>query len=101
MVPKSLRQKVLVSCHARIYKTKELTNRGVPGTCFWKEASALKQYSVLPESGSKYSLKYTFLAFPFLGCWVSTHLYSQISGSYGRAGAKILRIMCEAVPYGR
>ena len=34
---------------------------------FWNDASTLKQYFVLPRNGSKYHLKYTFLAFPALG----------------------------------
>ena len=34
---------------------------------FWNGASTLKQYFVLPKNGSKYYLKYTFLAFPVLG----------------------------------
>ena len=34
---------------------------------FWKSATTLKQYFVLPKNGSKYYLKYTFLAFPVLG----------------------------------
>ena len=41
--------------------------RGVPGTGFWNGASTLKQYFVLPKIGSKYYLKYSFLAFPVLG----------------------------------
>ena len=42
-------------------------SRGVPGTGFWNGASTLKQYFVLSKNGSKYYLKYTFLAFPVLG----------------------------------
>ena len=41
--------------------------RHVPGTGFWNGASALKQHFVLSKNGSKYYLKYTFLAFPVLG----------------------------------
>ena len=41
--------------------------RGVPGTGFWNGASSLKQYFVLPKNGSKYYLKYMFLAFSLLG----------------------------------
>ena len=41
--------------------------RHVPGTGFWNGASTLNQYFVLPKNGSKYYLKYTFLAFPVLG----------------------------------
>ena len=44
-----------------------LQARHVPGTGFWNGASTLKQYFVLPKNGSKYYLKYTFLAFPVLG----------------------------------
>ena len=34
---------------------------------FWNGVSTLKHYFVLPNNGSKYYLKYTFLAFPVLG----------------------------------
>ena len=34
---------------------------------FWNVASTLSQYFVLPKNGSKYYLKYKFLAFPVLG----------------------------------
>ena len=44
-----------------------MLHRGVLGTGFWNGASTLKQYLVLPKNGSKYYLKYTFLAFPVLG----------------------------------
>ena len=41
--------------------------RGVHGIGFWKDASILKRYFVWPKNGSKYYLKYMFLAFPILG----------------------------------
>ena len=44
-----------------------LMTRHVPGTAFWSCASSSKQYLALPKNGSKYYLKYTFLAFPVLG----------------------------------
>ena len=46
---------------------KQPPSRGVPGTGFWNGTSTLKQYFVLSKNGSKYYLKYTFLAFPVLG----------------------------------
>ena len=45
----------------------ELQPRHVPGTGFCNGASTSKQYFVLPKNGSKYYLKYTFLAFSVLG----------------------------------
>ena len=39
----------------------------VLGTGFGNGTSSLKQCFVLPKNGSKYYLKYTFLAFPVLG----------------------------------
>ena len=41
-------------------------SRGAPGTGFGDGTSTLKQYFVLLKSGSKYYLKYKFLAFPIL-----------------------------------
>ena len=41
--------------------------RGVLGTGSWSGTSTLKQYFVLLKNGSKYYIKYTFLAFPVLG----------------------------------
>ena len=40
--------------------------RGVPRTGFWNSARTLNQYFVFPKNGSKYYLKYTFLAFVVL-----------------------------------
>ena len=37
---------------------------------FWNGSNTLKQYFVLPKNGSKYYLKYTFLAFLVLGILV-------------------------------
>ena len=55
--------------------------RHVPGTGFWNGASTLKQYFVLPKNGSKYYLKYTFLAFPVLGILgLGTSLEAGASG---------------------
>ena len=48
----------------------QMTVRGVPRTGFWNGASTLKQCFVFPKNGSKYYLKYTFLAFPVLGILV-------------------------------
>ena len=47
--------------------TVTVPTRHVPGTGFGNGASTLKQHFVLPKNGSKYYLKYTFLAFPVLG----------------------------------
>ena len=51
----------------RLNEAARVVIRGVPGTGFWKGDSTVKQYFVLPKNGSKYYLKYTFLAFPVLG----------------------------------
>ena len=45
----------------------EMRSGGVPTTGFWNGASTLKQYFILFKNGSKYYLKYTFLAFHVLG----------------------------------
>ena len=50
-----------------LYSTPVISIRHVLGTGFWNGTSTLKQYFVLPRKGSKYYLKYTFLAFPILG----------------------------------
>ena len=41
--------------------------RDFPRTGVWNDVSTLNQYFVLPKNGSKYYLKYTFLAFLVLG----------------------------------
>ena len=50
-----------------VFVVNPVVSRGVPGTGFWNDASTLNQHFVLPKNGSKYYLKYTFLAFPVLG----------------------------------
>ena len=56
-----------------------VTSRHVPRTGFWNGISTLKQYFVLPKNGSKYYLKYTFLAFPVLGVWgLGTSLVTRL-----------------------
>ena len=64
--------------------------RGVPRTGFWNGASTLKKYFVLPRNGSKYYLKYMFLAFPVLGIFrLGTPLEVIISDRDSRFVSKL------------